>query len=195
MKVCHVISGYFRRDARVFLRQCLSLKRAGYDVSILTNDGQPDEIIEGIPVLSCRRHWPRWKTLAAAKRQFLSEALRVDADVYQLHSPELLPLTTPLKRLGKAVVYDAHEDLPRHLTEKEWLPRFLRRPFGFAAEVYFRRVLARVDEVISPHVHVVEHLQRTIGKGTLIANFPLVKPLAHVTEAQFSNRPSAICYS
>jgi len=196
MRICHVISGYFRKDARVFQRQCLSLKRAGYDVSILTNDGEPDEILEGIPVRSCRLHWPqRWKVLLAAKRQFMPEVLQLNADVYQLHSPELLPLVPLLKRLGKAVVYDAHEDLPRHLLEKEWVPAAFRRPLAFVAERYLRRTLRRVDDVISPHSHVVSHLQRTVGKGTLVANFPIVHPLPTGSETEFASRPPAICYT
>jgi glycosyltransferase involved in cell wall biosynthesis len=178
------------------VRQCLSLKRAGYDVSVLTNDGKPDEVLEGIPIISCRVYWPqRWKVLVAAKRQFMPEAVRLDADVYQLHSPELLPMARPLKRLGKAVVYDAHEDLPRHLLEKEWLPDILRRPFGLAAEGYLQRTLRRIDDVVSPHSHVVEQLQRTIGTGTLVANFPIVQPLPAVTEADFMSRPPVICYT
>jgi glycosyltransferase involved in cell wall biosynthesis len=195
MKVCHVISGYHRNDARVFLRQCLSLKRAGYDVSIVTNDGEPDEVLEGIPIVSCRAHWPRWKVLLAARRQFIEETVGVDADVYQLHSPELLPLAAPLQHLGKAVVYDAHEDLPRHLLEKEWLPRAIRRPLAFGAEHYLRRVLKRIDDVVSPHSHVVEHLQNTVGKGTLVANFPLVQPLPRMSADAFAARPTAVCYS
>jgi glycosyltransferase involved in cell wall biosynthesis len=195
MRVCHVISGYFRNDARVFLRQCLSLKRAGYEVSIVTNDGEPDEILEGIAIVSCRLRWPRWKVLAAAKHQFMDEVVRADADVYQLHSPELLPLVKPLKRLRKAVVYDAHEDLPRHMLEKEWVPSLFRRPLGFAAEQYFSRVLKQVDEVVTPHSHVVDHLQRTVGRGTLVANFPLVQDPPSVTEAAFAARPATICYT
>jgi glycosyltransferase involved in cell wall biosynthesis len=195
MKVCHVISGYHRNDARVFLRQCMSLKRAGYDVSILTNDGAPDEVLEGIPIIACRATWSRGKVLLAAKRQFIAEALEIDADVYQLHSPELLPLAAPLKRVGKAVVYDAHEDLPRHLLEKEWLPSVLRRPLGFVAEHYLRRVLKRIDDVVSPHSHVVEHLEKTVGKGTLVANFPLVQPLPQISPEEFATRPNRICYT
>ncbi|MHB1163471.1 MAG: glycosyltransferase [Minisyncoccota bacterium] len=195
MKICHVISGYYRNDARVFLRQVLSLKRAGHEVSIVTNDHEPDEVLDGVPIIACRLHWPRWKVLLAARRQFLPELERVDADVYQLHSPELLPLSSALKRAGKAVVYDAHEDLPRHFWEKEWLPAPLRRPFGFAAELYLRRTLRRIDDVISPHGHVVEHLQRTVGSGVLVANFPLVKPLPPLSEEDFAARPTQVCYA
>ena len=195
MKVCHVISGYFRNDARVFLRQVLSLKREGYDVSIVTNDGEPDDVLEGVPIVSCGGRWPRWKVLLAAKWQFMPALLRVNADVYQLHSPELLPLRKPLRRAGKSVVYDAHEDLPRHMLEKAWLPPILRRPLCVATELYLRHTLRRIDDVVTPHSHVVQHLQRTVGKGTLVANFPLVRSLPELTEANFCARPAVVCYS
>jgi len=195
IKVCHVISGYFRNDARVFLRQVQSLKKAGCEVSIITNDGEPDEVLEGVPIRSCRVRLPRWQVLLNAKRQFMTEVIETDADVYQLHSPELLPLALPLKRRGKAVIYDAHEDLPRHIWEKEWVPWVLRWPMGYVAEFYLHYVLGRIDEVVSPHSHVVAHLQRKISKGVLVANFPLVQPLADFTEAQFAARPKTICYT
>lgn len=196
MKVCHVISGYFRNDARNFQRQALSLKKAGYDVCFVTNDGEPDGVLEGIPFTSCKMRYPRWKTLVAAKYQFLPELFRVDADVYQLHSPELLPLAAPLHRMGKGVVYDAHEDLPRHMLEKEWVPGAFRRPLSWLSEAYLERTLgAFVDEVVSPHGHVVDALQRSIGKGVLVANFPVVEPLTPVSDAEFAARENVICYS
>ncbi|HYD48813.1 MAG TPA: glycosyltransferase, partial [Terriglobales bacterium] len=154
-RVCHVISGYFRNDARVFLRQCKSLHRHGFDVSILTNDGEADEMLEGIQVVSCGEPWSRAKTLLMAKRQFLGKALEIDADIYQLHSPELLPLGVALKKAGKRVVYDAHEDMPRHILEKEWLPAITRKAISMAFERYMLRVLRRYDSIISPHSHVV----------------------------------------
>lgn len=125
----------------------------------------------------------------------MREALDLNADIYQLHSPELLPMASSLIRRGKFVVYDAHEDLPRHILEKEWLPSVVRRPIAHSVEMYLRWVLGRIDGVITPHSHVVDHLQRTIGKGTLIANFPLVRDLPQTTESDFVQRPPAVCYS
>ena len=125
--ICHVISGYYRTDARVFQRQCKSLKNSGFKVSVLTNDGDPEEIIEGVPIYRCNKVYnSRIKTLILASHQFYEKAKIIDADVYQLHSPELLPLGMKLKGLGKKVVYDAHEHMPMHILEKEWIPKTFR---------------------------------------------------------------------
>jgi glycosyltransferase involved in cell wall biosynthesis len=162
---------------------------------MVTNDGAPDEVMDGVPIRACRLNYPRWRVLIDAKRQFLPELISANADIYQLHSPELLPLALPLKRAGKLVVYDAHEDLPRHILEKDWVPWIFRRPMGVIAKQYLRYIFCRIDEVISPLSHVVAHLQCTIGKGILVANFPIVKPAPGVTEEEFAQRPLAICYA
>lgn len=195
MKMCHVVSGYLRDDARNFQRQAKTLATAGHDVVFVTNDGLPYEEIDGIPFFPCPNSYPRWKTLFFAKSQFLETLLRIDADVYQLHSPELLPLVAPLKRLGKRVVYDAHEDLPRHIWEKEWIPWPLRRPLGWLVDVYMRYVLSMVDEVISPHEKVVRQLQKVVGKGVVVTNFPIVKSGVTTSLASFVAREPLVCYS
>lgn len=195
VSVCHVISGYFRNDARVFLRQCKSLQSHGFDTSILTNDGLPAEVLEGISVHVCKKHWPRWKSLLFAKRQFLDEALEIDADIYQLHSPELLPLGLALKQAGKKIVYDAHEDMPRHILEKEWLPSLSRAPVSAIFEKYMLWALGQYDDIVSPHSHVVADLQNRLGKGTLIANFPIARGESSFSEEEYVKRDDVLCYS
>ena len=54
-KVCHVISGYFRQDPRIFYRLCSTLVDNGFSVTILTNDGDVDEIINSIKITSCKK--------------------------------------------------------------------------------------------------------------------------------------------
>lgn len=194
-RVCHVISGYFRNDARVFLRQCKSLHNHEFDVCILTNDGMPAETLDGIKIYSCARTWPRWKTLLFARRQFIDEALRINADIYQLHSPELLPLGLALKKAGKKIVYDAHEDMPRHLLEKEWLPTVSRRTIASIFEKYMLWALAQYDGIVSPHSHVVADLQNRIGQGILVANFPIVGDDGQISQQDYLSRQDILCYS
>lgn len=193
--VCHVISGYFRNDARVFTRQCLSLKQAGYEVSVLTCDGEPEEILEGIHIFSCKYKWSRWRTLLFAKYQFLKRSLEINADIYQLHSPELLPLGLKLKKLGKKVVYDAHEDMGPHILEKEWIPKFLRKTISLLVTEYMRFVYHKIDEIISPHPHVVKKINEDTGKGILVANFPLIRRLDTANTVPIDKRDLILCYT
>ncbi|RPI66165.1 MAG: glycosyltransferase, partial [Geobacteraceae bacterium] len=196
VKVCHVISGYHRTDARIFYRQCQSLRKHGFEVCILTNDGHSNEVIEGIPIVSCTKTpVSRWQQLLMASRLFYDQALAIDADVYQLHSPELLPLGVKLKRRGKTIVYDAHEDMPNHILEKEWLPHWSRQLVSRAFALYMNRALRAFDQIISPHSHVVRSLQERLGKGILVANFPLIKERQEWSEDEYLARKNLFCYS
>lgn len=196
LKICHVTSGYHRTDARVFQRQILTLSSAGYEVCVLTNDGKPDEEIQGIKFFCTKILFPnRLLTILLAKYQFKKQILEIDADIYQLHAPELLPLASLLKRKGKKVFYDAHEDMPRHILEKEWLPVFLRKPIAIIVEKYMRSVFRNIDCIVTPHHHVLDDL-KTINSNThLIPNFPLVTSQNKFSIDDYLSRDNIICYS
>lgn len=195
-KICHIISGYHRTDARVFQRQCKSLFIAGFDVSLLTNDGEPQETIDGMVVYSCKKHFSnRLMTLFFAYQQFKSEALEINADIYVLHSPELIPLAFKLQKHGKKIVYDAHEDLPQHILEKEWIPKFFKKPLSKVVEFYMNRKLSSFDYIITPHHHVLEKLKKINKNSDLITNFPIINNSEKHLFNEFSKRDNNICYT
>lgn len=194
--ICHVLSGYYRDDARILYRQCLTLKEDGFDVCIITNDGQPDGEIEGVKIFSCvQSEVLRWKTLMNATSQFLDHCLKIDADVYQLHSPELLRLGLKLKKFNKTVVYDAHEDMRAHIREKEWLPPWSRWLASELADWYINIAFKKIDQIISPHPHVVKRIQDKFSKGLAISNFPIVTKKANANRRNFLSRENIFCYS
>lgn len=196
LKVCHVISGYYRNDPRIFQRQCKSLYEAGFSVCILTNDGQPEELIDNIPIYSTRVHWvSRLLVLLFAKKQYLQRAIEIDADIYQMHSPELLSLGIALKKIGKKIIYDAHEDLPKHIIEKDWLPRIIRKPLSIIVENYMKRLLRKYHKIISPHSHVVQDLIKINPNTFLVTNFAKVLPSKEISLSEYLLRKKVICYS
>tara|TARA_R110001592_G_scaffold119404_1_gene322423 strand:- start:19062 stop:20099 length:1038 start_codon:yes stop_codon:yes gene_type:complete len=166
------------------------------DLCILTNDGLPNEILDEIEIFSTEKIWNnRLKVLLFAYFQFINEAISIDADVYQLHSPELITLGLALKRKGKLVVYDAHEDLPRHILEKDWLPKVVRRPISNFIEAFMHWSLSRYDGIVSPHHHVVDNLSHINNNTVLITNFAKVVPSIDVSRSSFLKRERIICYS
>lgn len=46
--ICHMSSVHPRNDVRVFQKQCRSLDRAGYDVTLVVADSLENEVVEGI---------------------------------------------------------------------------------------------------------------------------------------------------
>jgi glycosyltransferase involved in cell wall biosynthesis len=193
--VCILISGYPRDNARIFQRQAKSLYNCGFKISFITNDEGEDECVNGINFY-CTPYWKsRIKILFFAYFQFINKAIKLDADVYFIHSPELLPLTLKLKFLGKKVVYDAHEDLPRHIVDKEWLPWILRRPLSFMTSIFFNFIFSRLDGLVSPHPHVVERYKNLNKNVVLITNFPISTIIQGFGLDNYLERENIICYS
>ena len=77
------------------------------------------------------------------------KAIEIDADIYHFHDPELLPVGLKLKKQGKKVIYDTHEDVPRQILSKYYIPSFVRPIIAKTFESYENRIAAKMDAVIA----------------------------------------------
>lgn len=130
VKMCILSSVHIALDNRVFYRQAQTLRRAGYDVTVIAVhhcDESKDGIsIVGLPAVA------RWQRPLLWTR-VLRRALATGADLYLFHDPELL-LVTPWLRLltGKPTIYDVHEAYPEFIQVKDYLPAWVRVPVAWA---------------------------------------------------------------
>src|SRR5690242_11419675 len=134
MKVVHLSSGHRADEARVFRKECRTLARAGFDVTLIV-PGDPDfhpagidVVRDGVRTITVARPATRLQRLAVTPLAIFAKGLRQKGSLYHFHDPELIPMGFLLRALGKRVVYDVHEDFPRDILIKEWIPRVLRRP-------------------------------------------------------------------
>jgi glycosyltransferase involved in cell wall biosynthesis len=195
-KVCHVVSGHARDNNRIFSRQCISLVNSGFDVFILTNDGKPNQVIEGVKIISTVTYYTsRIKVILKAKDMFISEAININADIYQLHGPELIPLGLALKKLGKIIIYDAHEDLPKQMLDKEWVPYIFRLPLSILTRIYFKYTLSRFDEIVTVTDHIAVDLKLINPNTTILPNFPIIGSTGHFHFEDYVVREKVICYT
>ena len=130
-KVAHLTTLHSAFDNRIFLRECRSLARAGYDVVLIAPHPQQERIdqvrIRPVPLSRSRMERLLWQ----GSRVFRS-AVDEKADLYHFHDPDLLPWALLLRlRTRRPVVYDVHEDYVTSLTYKPYLPRWLGRLIGW----------------------------------------------------------------
>jgi glycosyltransferase involved in cell wall biosynthesis len=87
---------------------------------------QTRRLLEDVEVIKVSRRTSRLGRLALLPFSVLVAAIRQHGDIYHFHDPELLPIGFILRFWGRRVIYDAHEDLPRDILIKPWIPRPLR---------------------------------------------------------------------
>lgn len=149
IKVCHVTSAHPMEDNRIFKKQCCSLVKNGYEVTLVQQGKSYEKSgvsIVGFGIMESSR---LKRMLLTAKRAY-RKALEVDADVYQLHDPELLPYALKLKKRGKKVIFDSHEKYSDLMVDKPYLPGWSAHLVSALYSRYESYILKRIDGVIFP---------------------------------------------
>ncbi|MCM1044011.1 MAG: glycosyltransferase [Candidatus Gastranaerophilales bacterium] len=151
MKICHVTSAHNRYDDRIFIKECKSLHKAGLEVNLLVHDQLENEKKEGISIYSTHiKYRSRIKRILLGNRKMIKLAANVVADVYHLHDPELLLIARKLKRMGKLVIFDSHENYALQIAEKEYIPVLFRPLISKIYQQVEKRLLKNVDASIIP---------------------------------------------
>lgn len=174
VKVCHVTSMHKPFDGRIFRKMCISLSKK-YDVS-LVQANTPDQIKDGIAIYGVPIPLGRFKKMFT-RRSVLEKALEVNADIYHIHDPELLPLIPKLKKKGKKVIFDSHENFPGVILIKEYIPLFLRKLASRLYVLYERHNLKFCDAIISVTPDIVNRLAKINPHSYLVTNYPIYKEL------------------
>jgi glycosyltransferase involved in cell wall biosynthesis len=195
LRVAHLTSDHAALDSRIFYKECRSLARAGYQVFLLGPHAKDAEI-DGVRIKAIRPPRTRWSRLSITLGQLWREAVRVDAEVYHLHDPELLPLGLWLRRRGKAVIYDVHDDFPALASIAHYLPfpGPLRR-----VPPYF---LYRLEKFASPRMSAIVAADETLGvrfaalneNCVIVHNLPQPEELAPPVPLGWELRSNAVAY-
>lgn len=191
LHVAHLTSAHTRADTRIFLKQCRSLAR-NYRVTLVVADGKGDDVVEGVTVRDVGRETGRLRRMRHATRRERELALRLDAAVYHLHDPELIPVGIALKRAGRCVVFDAHEDLPKQLRSKSYLDPISQRVLPVLFGLYEARACLRFDAVVTATPVIRDKFLRINSRTVDINNFPLLGELDAGPSA-FGQRDK-VCY-
>jgi glycosyltransferase involved in cell wall biosynthesis len=168
MRVCHVSTVHTGLDDRIFWKECVSLAFAGYSVTLLT-PGVQGGIVEGVncvPILPVTRRWIR----PFMGFSVFWRVLRLHPRIAHFHDPELIPVALALRVFGLETIYDAHEDLPMQMQEKDWANRHFVRRVVKAYVVWLEWCLRWLSAVI--YVVDGQTESRANSLTVLVRNFP-----------------------
>lgn len=191
-RIAHLTSAHPRYDTRIFIKQCRSLAEHGHDVTLVVADGNGNECIEGIKIIDVGRLPGRINRIFNTTQRVFRKALALDADIYQLHDPELIPIGLRLKHIGKKVIFDSHEDVPKQLLGKPYLGPTSQHVLSVAFSVFERFACRRFDGIIAATPSIRDKFLAINPRTVDVNNFPLIGELD--AAVPWSEKNDEICY-
>jgi len=171
-------------DTRI-TKEVKSLLKMNYKITYLApeDDYNPPNGVDFVPL---RKNRSRLRRFLYSFFAVYKIALAVNADVYHFHDPELIPLAKRLKKKGKKVVYDVHEDYPSLILYKDWLPRIFRKIIAKIFDIYERSSQWAFDGVIAVTKAVAKRFPKV--PTIILPNYPEVDKLNTIARSKSSTK-------
>lgn len=182
-------------DTRIFYKEAKSLVKAGYDVTFIAQHDKP-EIVDGIKIDPLPKPKNRFERMTRTVWTAYRKALKIDADVYHFHDPELIPVGLLLKKKGFKVIYDIHEDAPRSLLSPGhfYIPSFSKQMVSSLLEELEDFTAPLFDLCIAATPHIADRF-RIIQRNTyIINNYPMLNELGGTDCTPWEERDKSIAY-
>jgi len=166
-KICHLTTVHPPFDTRIFHKEAKSLAKAGYLVTLIAKHDK-EETIDGVKILPLKTPRNRIVRMTKTLLECYRKAVKVDADLYHLHDPELIIVGWLLERRGKKVIYDVHEDYVTSIKQKNYLPSFVRNPLA--------KIIGLIEKVSSKLFDVIiaeKYYKERFNQGVMVLNYPV----------------------
>lgn len=183
MKVCHLAGAHKRNDVRIFHKECSSLSKAGHDVYLVAQG--ESELINKVNIIGIGNYSnSRFNKLYLIPKEVFKVALKINADAYHLHEPSQLRFVGKLKKLGKIIIFDSHENTLEFIVDKEWIPKFLRSLLQYFYNRYAISKMKACDALITVTPHIFNTLNCFHDNVVLVTNYPCLTFSTKSTETR-----------
>lgn len=194
-KVCHLTSVHTPVDVRILYKEITSLARTEYEVCLVYL-GEPVINSGKVKFISAGKKEKRVLRILKGVWCVFRKAISVRAELYHFHDPELLFVGFALKMMGKKVVYDVHEDVPRQVLGKYWIPKVFRRVVSIAVEFVENSVSVYFDAIITATPHIRNRFKVKCKEVVDINNYPVLEEFKMCCEKlKYNEKENFVCYA
>lgn len=173
---------------------CSSLAtNENYKVSLVVADGKGDEIKNSVNIFDVgAKTGGRISRMTKTVKKVFQKAVELDSDIYHLHDPELIPIGLKLKKLGKKVIFDSHEDVGKDIISKDWIPYIVIKLVSIAYNSYEKYACKKFDYIITATPYIKDKFLKINKNSIDINNFPILGELSNDTP--WSDKKDEVCY-
>lgn len=172
-RICHMTSVHRSDDTRIFHKECVSLAKKGYEVFLVAKGKTYED--KGVKVIGVEKNYQnKFIRIMKFTKEIYKVALQLNADIYHIHDPELLPYALKLKKRGKVVIFDSHEDYLSTFHGKKWIPKIFRPLVSKVYNIYEKHVCSKLDALIVCYHWTEERMKKICNNTVMIFNFPII---------------------
>jgi glycosyltransferase involved in cell wall biosynthesis len=194
-KIVHLTSVHSAFDMRIFQKECRSLARAGFQVTIVVPHSR-DEVCDGVRI----RAVPptdgkgRLHRITATVWSVVRAALNQNADLYHFHDPELIPAGLFLRACGKKVIYDIHENVPKDILLKQYLPGWSRQLLSWMVEELETLLSRYFSALVTVSPLIANRFVSCNSRTLVIHNFPDLAELEGPASVPWESRKPTVIF-
>ncbi|HEY4203132.1 MAG TPA: glycosyltransferase family 4 protein [Devosiaceae bacterium] len=187
----HVTSVHSGDDVRIRYKEVRALSGGGFDVTLITQ--RSGRLLnDGVRLVIVPASSGRLARFLFAPFRLAVVISSIHPRIIHFHDPELLPLGLWLAFRRQQVIYDVHEDTPRQILDKHYLPQILRRPLAWLVETLER---ASFNSFAAFAVATPEIGRRfPASKTVLVQNFPQLSEFNIVNIDNYDDRGPNFAY-
>lgn len=190
--MCHVTTVHSPFDVRIFHKECKTLAKAGYQVYLIAQHDRK-EMVDGVYIIPLSKVKSRIVRIIKQPIKALKIALVINAQVYHIHDPELIPIGLLLKIFQKKVIFDSHEDVPLQILSKPYLNEKIKHPLSTFIRILENLFCRFFDAIITATPSIKDKFVKINPKTLDINNYPLLEEL-NLIRKDIKKSRNEICY-
>lgn len=169
-RVVHLTTVHHPYDPRIYYKECLSLRHAGFEVTLIAPaDEGTDSSDKPIKIIPTKKYKNRFSRMFFGTFQTYRLGKKLGAAVYHIHDPELLPAAWLLKKKSNVVIYDIHEDYVTSILQKDYLMEPVKKLVASTYKLVEKVLLRKVELCLAE-----KYYKEMYPNGMCILNYPII---------------------